>query len=104
MNSSFGPLSANNQNINGKPRQQHTSIGNQYTNSSSNRIRESSSGALVGKNIAGLGGIIGKSQTNILNEELAVANQLGIDPNKRFQTHNHVTSDQTYNPQTAHSV
>ena len=43
---------------------------NQYGNSSSNRIRESSSGALVGKNIAGIGGIgIGKSSSNLLKDD-----------------------------------
>lgn len=35
--------------------------------SHADRIRESSSGALVGKNIAGIGAI-GKSQTNILKD------------------------------------
>lgn len=50
------------------------------------RIRESSSGALVGKNIAGVGQI-GKSSSNLLKEDrLAKANILNNE-NKKFITH-----------------
>ena len=51
---------------------------NQYTSNNqvqSNRIRESSSGALVGKNIAGIGGIqsnLGKSSSNILKDDRGI--------------------------------
>lgn len=65
---------------------------------SSHRIRESSSGALVGKNIAGIGGIggvIGKSSTNILKDDkinLAKINMINNDPRKKFGTHHHDSS------------
>lgn len=59
---------------------------------SSHRIRESSSGALVGKNIAGIGNMnsIGKSSSNILKDEkinLAKINMMNNDPKKKFGTH-----------------
>jgi hypothetical protein len=57
----------------------------------------------VGKNIAGLGGIIGKSQTNILNDDnlnlASGVNKLSNDPTKRFATHNHIQNDPGYNNQ-----
>ena len=70
---------------------------------SSHRIRESSSGALVGKNIAGINGmnsIIGKSSSNILKDDkinLAKINMMNNDPKKKFGTHHHV-GESTSNP------
>jgi hypothetical protein len=54
-------------------------------------MRESSSGALVGKNIAGIGAI-GKSQANILKDNgekinLAKINMINSEQRKNFVTH-----------------
>ena len=82
-------------------------MGNQYGNASQStammsngglssqghhgRIRESSSGALVGKNIAGVGGLGGKSSSNLLKQEervnLTKINMLGSQDPKKFVTH-----------------
>lgn len=92
-NGSLGPLQNSHQG-----RLQNTLMSNQYLNSQSNRIRESSSGALVGKNIvgiSGMSGIIGKSSSNLLKDEkLNLANNAGnSDLVKKFQTHNHISSE-----------
>lgn len=70
---------------------------------SSHRIRESSSGALVGKNIANIGNlnsIVGKSSSNILKDEklnLAKINMINNDPKKKFGTHHQESSSNHHN-------
>lgn len=72
-------------------------IANQYAITSpqpnegyANRMRESSSGAIVGKNIAGVGNI-GKSSSNIIKEDRMNFGKMG-DKNK-FITHGHHSSE-----------
>jgi hypothetical protein len=55
-------------------------IGNAIV--SGNRIRESSSGALVGKNIAGISSNIGKSSSNLLNDEKINLNKINMVNNE----------------------
>ena len=81
---------------------------NQYASNNqvqSNRIRESSSGALVGKNIAGIGGIqsnLGKSSSNILKDDRGInLTKINLhDPKQKFVTHNHIENP---NPHHHHS-
>ena len=73
---------------NGGPLSQSTSLmtGGLNNHGQHGRIRESSSGALVGKNIAGVGSI-GKSSSNLLKEDrISKANMLSSDT-KKFTTH-----------------
>jgi hypothetical protein len=76
---------------------------------SGSRIRESSSGALVGKNIAGINSI-GKSSSNILNDDKINLNKINMltseQKQKQFVTHdnNNITSSVVRNNLGIHRI
>lgn len=66
--------------------QYNSTIGNAVL--SGNRIRESSSGALVGKNIAGITQTnMGKSSSNILTDDKIILNKINNEAKPKFVTH-----------------
>jgi hypothetical protein len=94
----YGNPSAN-RNKNGNNQLGSTSqINTSYSNSqfqnnignailSGNRIRESSSGALVGKNIAGINSNMQKSTSNILSEDKHALKTKSSDTKQKYVTH-----------------